>query len=159
VQVNDVLGSIRFAGYNGSAQSVAAIIRAEVGGVSGGNVAGAFRFITTDLLGTSATALLIGSTRNVAIPLGSLTVNQSITAGDGFNTGFLRLDNNKISTSATNTDIELDPNGTGTVDFVVTEQSTVGPSGVASALPATPSTYFRIKVNGVSYVVPAYAVS
>lgn len=159
VQLNDVMGSIRFAGYNGTAQSVAAIFRAEVGGVSGGNVAGAFRFITTDTSGTSATALLIGATRNVTIPSGSLSVNSTITAGDGFNTGFLRVADNKISTSATNTDIELDPNGTGTVDFVVAEQSTVGPSGVASSLPATPSTYFRIKVNGVSYVVPAYAVS
>jgi hypothetical protein len=159
VLANDVIGSIRFAGYNGTAQSIAAIFRAEVGGVSGSNVAGAFRFITTDTSGTAATALLIGATRNVTIPSGSLSVNQSITAGDGFNTGFLRVADNKISTSATNTDIELDPNGTGTVDFVVPAQSTVGSSGVASALPATPSTYFRIKVNGVSYVVPAYAVS
>jgi hypothetical protein len=159
VQANDVIGSIRYAGYNGTAQSVAAIFRAEVGAISGGNVAGAFRFLTTDTSGTSATAMLIGATRNVTIPAGSLTVNQTITSGEGFATGFLRLNENKISTSATNTDIELDPNGTGTVDFVVAEQSTVGPSGVASSLPATPSTYFKIKVNGVSYVVPAYAVS
>jgi hypothetical protein len=159
VQANDVIGSIRFAGYNGSAQSVAAILRTEVGGISGSNVAGAFRFLTTDTSGTSATAMLIGATRNVTIPAGSLSVNQSITAGDGFNTGFLRVADNKISTSTTNTDIELDPNGTGTVDFVVAQQSTVGAAGVASALPATPSTYFKIKVNGVEYVVPAYAVS
>jgi hypothetical protein len=159
VQASDVMGSIRFAGYNGSAQSIAAIFRAEVGGVSGGNVSGAFRFITTDTSGTAATALLIGATRNVTIPSGSLSVNQSVTAGDGFNTGFLRLADNKISTSATNTDIEFDPNGTGTVDFVVPTQSTVGAPGVASALPGTPSTYFKIKVNGVEYVVPAYAVS
>jgi hypothetical protein len=103
--------------------------------------------------------MLIGATRNVTIPSGSLSVNTTITAGDGFNTGFLRIADNKISTSITNTDIELDPNGTGTVDFVVTEQSTVGAPGVASALPGTPSTYFKIKVNGVEYVVPAYAVS
>jgi len=159
VQANDVIGSIRFAGYNGTAQSTAAIFRAEVGGILGDNVSGAFRFITTDTSGTAATALLIGATRNVTIPSGSLSVNTTITAGDGFNTGFLRIADNKISTSITNTDIELDPNGTGTVDFVVTEQSTVGAPGIASALPGTPSTYFKIKVNGVEYVVPAYAVS
>jgi hypothetical protein len=159
VQASDVMGSIRFAGYNGTAQSVAAIFRAEVGGISGDNVSGAFRFITTDTSGTAATALLIGATRNVTIPSGSLSVNSTITAGDGFNTGFLRLADNKISTSTTNTDIEFDPNGTGTVDFVVPVQSTVGSPGVASALPGTPSTYFKIKVNGVEYVVPAYAVS
>ena len=96
---------------------------------------------------------MIGATRNITIPSGNLTVSA------GVDTGFLRLADNKISTTATNTDIELDPNGTGTVDFVVTEQSTVGSAGVASALPVTPSTYFKIKVNGVEYVVPAYAVS
>ena len=64
-----------------------------------------------------------------------------------------------LKKSKTNADIELDPNGTGTVDFQVVSQSTVGPAGIASALPATPSTYFKIKVNGVEYVVPAYAVA
>ena len=159
VQASDVLGSVRFAGYNGTVQSIAAIFRAEVGGISDGNVSGAFRFITTDTSGTALTAMLIGATRNVTIPSGSLSVNTTITAGDGFNTGFLRIADNKISTSTTNTDIEFDPNGTGTVDFVVPVQSTVGAPGVASALPGTPSTYFKIKVNGVEYVVPAYAVS
>jgi hypothetical protein len=43
------------------------------------------------------------------------------------------------------------------VDFQVIEQTTVGAPGVASALPATPSLYFKVKVNGVEYVVPAYA--
>lgn len=154
------MGSIRFGGYDGSAQQTAAILRAEVGtGATSGITPGAFRFLVTDAAGTSATALLIGATRNVTIPSGTLTVTQSITAGDGLNTGFLRVADNKISSTTTNTDIELDPNGTGTVDFVVTEQSTVGAAGVASALPVTPSTYFKIKVNGVEYVVPAYAVS
>jgi hypothetical protein len=48
---------------------------------------------------------------------------------------------------------------TGQVDFITVEQTTVGAAGAANALPATPSTYFKIKVNGVEYVVPAYAVS
>jgi hypothetical protein len=48
---------------------------------------------------------------------------------------------------------------TGLVDFITVAQPTVGAAGAASALPATPSTYFKIKVNGTEYVVPAYAVS
>jgi hypothetical protein len=48
---------------------------------------------------------------------------------------------------------------TGLVDFIATAQTTVGAAGPANALPATPTTYFRIKVNGTEYVVPAYAVS
>ena len=48
---------------------------------------------------------------------------------------------------------------TGLVDFITVAQTTVGAAGAANALPATPSTYFKIKVNGTEYVVPAYAVS
>lgn len=48
---------------------------------------------------------------------------------------------------------------TGRVDFITDEQTTVGSAGAANALPATPSTYFKIKVNGVEYVVPAYLAS
>jgi hypothetical protein len=84
---------------------------------------------------------------------GQLTVNY------GVSTGSLRLIENNITTVSSNEDIVLDPNGTGTVDFVVVTQSGVGSAGVASPLPATPTTYFKIKVNGTEYVVPAYAVS
>lgn len=160
VQANDRIFDIRWAGYDGAAHQTAAIIRGEVGtGATTGITPGALRFITTSADGSSATALLIGATRNVTIPSGSLTVNTTITAGTSVNTGFLRLSENKVATTTTNTDIELDPNGTGTVDFIVGEQTTVGAAGAANALPATPSTYFKIKVNGVEYVVPAYAVA
>jgi hypothetical protein len=84
---------------------------------------------------------------------GQLTVNY------GLSTGSLQLIENNISTLNSNDDIVLDPNGTGTVDFVIEETSSVGAPGAASALPVTPSTYFKIKVNGTTYVVPAYAVA
>ena len=45
------------------------------------------------------------------------------------------------------------------MDFVVEAVSAAGAAGVASALPITPATYFKIKVNGTTYVVPAYAVA
>lgn len=160
VQDSDRIFDLRWSGYDGTTQNIAAIIRGEVAtGATTGITPGAIRFITTGTDGSSVTAMLIAATRNVTIPAGSLTVNQTVTAGAGFATGALRLNENKISTAATNADIELDPSGTGTVDFVISEQTTVGSAGAASALPATPSTYFKIKVNGVAYVVPAYAVS
>jgi hypothetical protein len=64
-----------------------------------------------------------------------------------------------ISTANSNQDLTIDPSGTGTVNFTVPAQSTVGAAGGASAVPATPDTYFKIKVNGTEYVVPAFAVS
>lgn len=71
----------------------------------------------------------------------------------------IEINENVISSTTSNEDIKLSPSGTGTVDIEIAEQSTVGSAGAAAALPATPSTYFKIKVNGVEYVVPAYAVS
>lgn len=64
-----------------------------------------------------------------------------------------------ISTANSNQDLTIDPSGTGTVNLTVPAQSTVGAAGGASAVPATPDTYFKIKVNGTEYVVPAFAVS
>ena len=71
----------------------------------------------------------------------------------------LKLEDNRITTQTTNDDIDLDPSGAGKVNFITTAQSTVGSAGAAAAVPATPTTYFQIKVNGTTYVVPAFAVS
>ena len=73
--------------------------------------------------------------------------------------GSIKIKRNNIIGVNSNEDIVIDPSGTGTVNLIVTAQSTVGSAGAASSLPATPSTYFKIKVNGVEYVVPAYAVA
>jgi hypothetical protein len=53
--------------------------------------------------------------------------------------------------------VEHDPQ-TGTHDFSET-QTTVGAAGAATALPANPTGYFVIQVNGTEYVVPYYAKS
>ena len=152
VSSGDRLGDIRFNGYNGSSYANSVFLRGEAAGVSGANVAGRFRILTTDLSGCVNVGLTVDGAADVYIP-NNLYVTRTATVGS------IVIDNNKITTSETNADIELDPNGTGTVDFQVVSQSTVGPAGIASALPATPSTYFKIKVNGVEYVVPAYAVA
>ncbi len=83
---------------------------------------------------------------------GVLTVNT-------FSSGSIQIVENNINGTNSNEDIVVNPSGTGTVDFQIVTQSTVGGAGIASALPTTPSTYFKIKLNGVEYVVPAYAVS
>jgi len=70
-----------------------------------------------------------------------------------------KIDTNKIASFSSNADIVIEPQGTGTVDFKVPAQGTVGAAGGASALPATPTGYFTIKVNGSTFVVPYYAQS
>lgn len=70
-----------------------------------------------------------------------------------------------ISAEATSQDIKLQCNGTGTVDFVLPTQLTVGGTGEASKLPydsaneIRPSGYLKIKINGTNYVIPYFAVS
>ena len=69
------------------------------------------------------------------------------------------VDTNTLRSYSSNADIVVQPQGTGTVDFKVPAQGTVGAAGAASALPATPTGYFTIKVNGSTFVVPYYAQS
>jgi len=64
-----------------------------------------------------------------------------------------------LGTASTNQDLQIDPSGTGTLNLVIPSQATVGAAGGATNVPAAPSIYFKIKVNGTEYVVPAFAVS
>jgi hypothetical protein len=96
---------------------------------------------------------------------GSMVENFSVD-GDGFvninarlQVAGISLSQNNISTTSSNDDIVLDPNGTGTVDFMVPSQTTVGASGAATPLPAAPTKYIKIKLDGVEYVIPAYLAS
>ena len=52
----------------------------------------------------------------------------------------------------------LDGTGTGTINLRVPTQTTVGAAGPANALPASPSTYLKIKVGEVEYLIPAFAM-
>jgi len=71
----------------------------------------------------------------------------------------LKFENNVISTQTTNDDIEIDPAGSGHVNFITASQTTVGAAGGANALPANPTGYAQFKINGTAYVIPYYAVS
>ena len=71
----------------------------------------------------------------------------------------LRIDNNRIVTLTTNDDIDLDPAGTGKVNIIGTTQTGVGAAGGATNVPAAPTLYVQIKINGQTLVIPAFAVS
>lgn len=71
----------------------------------------------------------------------------------------IRIVGNNISTTESNANLEISANGTGTVEFNIPEQTTVGSAGAANALPANPDIYFKVNVNGTEYVVPGFAVS
>jgi hypothetical protein len=84
----------------------------------------------------------------------TLALNGTMTVGSQ-----LQFTDNRISTTNSNENIDLVPNGTGTVNFAVPSQTTVGSAGSASAPPARPTTYLKIRVHGTEFAIPAYAVS
>ena len=71
----------------------------------------------------------------------------------------IRIEGNGIKAVDSNANLELSASGTGTIKLNIPVQATVGAAGGAAAVPATPSTYFKINVGGTEYVVPAFAVS
>jgi hypothetical protein len=180
VQNGDEIINLRFNGFDGTNYLSGAGISAVVqGATSTGTMPSRLDFSTNNgtSLATRVTinpggrldalnGLRVTGTIQPGLTNGNVILDPAIQgSGEVRTTGSLRVNgrvlisDNRISTLVTNDDIELDPNGTGTIDFQIAEQLTVGSAGAASALPATPSTYFKIKVNGVEYVVPAYAVS
>lgn len=146
VQNGDILHAINFAGYEGASYNNSVTLRTVVNGAVGTNlVPGEFQVRIRNSAGAIDNRFTINSdVATFLVPV---------------RTPSIEIFENNVRGLNSNEDITVDPSGTGTIDFVIPEQSSVGSAGAASALPATPSTYFKIKVNGVDYVVPAYAVS
>jgi hypothetical protein len=129
----------------------------------GGYIAGAQLSVIVEDSAPSAVSMksrMVLSTNNGTTLVDHVTLDSNgVLTVNTFSSGSIQIVENTITTLASNDDIVFDPSGTGTVEFIVPEQTSVGSAGFASALPATPAKYFKIKLNGVEYVVPAYAVS
>ena len=66
----------------------------------------------------------------------------------------------EINNIATNSDLVLGTQGTGTIRINNPQtQTTVGAAGAANALPATPTGYLKLNLGGTEYVIPYYAAS
>jgi hypothetical protein len=146
VSNGDEIADIVFAGRGSSAYTSGAQISVIVEDAAPSNTSMKSRMVLST---NDGTGLVDHVTLDSA---GVLTVNT-------FSSGSIQIVENTITTLASNDDIVFDPSGTGTVEFIVPEQTSVGSAGFASALPATPAKYLKIKLNGVEYVIPAYAVS
>lgn len=110
---------------------------------------------------TSFSAGITVTTGGITVTTGGITAigGQTISAGRIHVDATTEINGNKISTLLSNADLDLDPNGTGTVNFRVPTQASVGAAGGASALPATPTGYAKFKIGDTEYVIPYYAVS
>ena len=104
-----------------------------------------------------------GNINIVANGTGQISLQSAVTSAYQVNAVSFRssdtVDTNRVRSYSSNADILVEPQGTGTVDFKLPTQSTVGAAGAASALPATPSGYIEFKINGTAYVMPYYAKS
>jgi len=110
--------------------------------------------ITDNRVVVGGTAGLLEDSANLTFNGTTLAVTGTVTVG-----GQLSFNDNRISTTNSNENIDLDPSGTGTVNFAVPTQTTVGSAGAAANVPAAPTVYLKIRVSGVEYVIPAFAVS
>ena len=146
VQTGDDLVELTFLGYGNSQYTIGGRITCTVddSNISNASMKSKIEFATNNGFGISVARVVVEAD-------GLLRANFGITNNT------ITIDGNKISTIVSNSDIDLDPNGTGTINLITASQLSVGGAGGASLLPTTPSLYFRIKINGVGYLVPAYS--
>jgi len=136
-----------------------------IGQTISGNVTVPDGFITQlgniQVYSNTITSTTNGDINIVANAGGQIVLNASRVAAGQINAVTVAtsgtVDANSIRSFDSNQDISIESQGTGTVNFKVPTQSTVGSAGGASALPATPSGYIEFKINGTAYVLPYYS--
>ena len=97
----------------------------------------------------------------VASGSGKISLQSSITSAYQVNAVSVRLsdhiDTNRVRSYASNADITIEPQGTGTVDFALPTVTAGVGSGQADI--SSVATYLKIKINGTEYAIPAYAIN
>ena len=160
INSNDHLYTLRWQGYDGGAYTTAAQIRVEAEGtISSGVVPGRLRMLVADDTGNIATAILVSGNSRTTTMNGTVSLTGALAVAGDATFESLSISQNNISSLDSNSNIVLDPAGTGTVQLEIPTQLTVGSAGAAAAIPASPSTYLKINVGGTDFVIPAFAVS
>ena len=160
INSNDHLYTLRWQGYDGGAYTTAAQIRVEAEGtISSGVVPGRLRMLVADDTGNIATAILVSGNNRTTTMNGTVSLTGALAVAGDATFESLSISQNNISSLDSNSNIVLDPAGTGTVQLEIPTQLTVGSAGAAAAIPASPSTYLKINVGGTDFVIPAFAVS
>lgn len=126
-----------------------------------GTITGATSITSTifsgPLTGNASTATTAGTVTTASQPsitsVGTLT---SLTSSGDINGKELGLNGNSLVSLNTNSDIIIDPAGTGTIDLAVPTQATIGANGGATALTANPVGYINVNIGGIPYIIPYY---
>jgi hypothetical protein len=160
VNSNDHIYTLRWQAYDGTSYTTSSQIRAEAESVNGaGQVPGRIRFMLADSTGNIGTSVILSGTNRTATFNSDLIATRSLTVAGAATFENVSISQNNISSVNSNSNLVLSGSGIGTVQLDVPQQLTVGAAGPAAAVPATPSTYIVINVDGSNYAIPAFAVS
>ena len=115
--------------------------------------------------GSNDLTIASGSTQALIFTGANAAFQGNVTATGTVGTSQIAMEGNRIKTTASNADLQLETAGTGLIDIETPTQMTVGAVGAATHLPLDsaneirPVGYLRIKISGTEYVIPYFNAS
>ena len=115
--------------------------------------------------GSNDLTIASGSTQALIFTGANAAFQGNVTTAGTVGTSQISMEGNRIKTTASNADLQLETAGTGLIDLETPTQMTVGAVGAATHLPLDsaneirPVGYLRIKISGTEYVIPYFNAS
>jgi len=115
--------------------------------------------------GSNDLTIASGSTQALIFTGANAAFQGNVTSAGTIANNQITIEGNRIKTTASNADLQLETAGTGLIDIETPTQMTVGAVGAATHLPLDsaneirPTGYLRIKISGTEYVIPYFNAS
>ena len=115
--------------------------------------------------GSNDLTIASGSTQALIFTGANAAFQGNVTSTGTIGNSQITIEGNRIKTTASNADLQLETSGTGLIDIETPTQMTVGAVGAATHLPLDsaneirPVGYLRIKISGTEYVIPYFNAS
>ena len=115
--------------------------------------------------GSNDLTIASGSTQALIFTGANAAFQGNVTSAGTIGNNQITIEGNRIKTTASNADLQLETAGTGLIDIETPTQMTVGAVGAATHLPLDsaneirPVGYLRIKISGTEYVIPYFNAS
>ena len=115
--------------------------------------------------GSNDLTMASGSTQALIFTGANAAFQGNVTSAGTIGNNQITIEGNRIKTTASNADLQLETAGTGLIDIETPTQMTVSAVGAATHLPLDsaneirPVGYLRIKISGTEYVIPYFNAS
>ena len=115
--------------------------------------------------GSNDLTIQSGASQAVIFTGANAAFQGTLSASGTISNSQISMEGNRIKTTASNADLQLETAGTGLIDLETPTQMTVGAVGAATHLPLDsaneirPVGYLRIKISGTEYVIPYFNAS